>query len=168
MNTARPLPLFAVAAMLPLLAAMDGAFAQAADAPAAQTAHRSCVEIRTALSALASSEREQALALSLSRPGAPATAIELKLNELLARTEDLRGALRRARQGALAHDQHVEQCIAAGSAALVDAEKLGSEVQAIVLERRGYVGPLTPPASPVAPSSDVPAVRGAPAPAAPR
>lgn len=163
--------ILAVVVLSPIFASIDCALGQTGNHTGALTAYQACADIRGALSALAKAEREQALALSLNRPGSSTAAIEIKLNDLLAHTQQLRDALKSARTSGAARDPHLEQCIAAGFGALVDAEKLSSDVQAIVLERRGYSGEsraLTPPASPPARQPGGRAAPVAPAPAAPR
>lgn len=171
MSTMWRLLILAVVALSPILASIDCALGQTGNQTGALTAYQACADIRGALSALAKAEREQALALSLNPRGSSTAAIEIKLNDLLARTQQLRDALKSARTSGSRRDPHLEQCIAAGFAALVDAEKLSSEVQAIVLERRGYSGEsraLTPPASSPPRQPGGPAAPAAPAPAAPR
>ena len=163
--------ILAVVALSPIFAPIDCALGQTGNQTGALTAYQACADIRGALSALAKVEREQALALSLNPRGSSTAAIEIKLNDLMERTQQLRDALKAARTSSTARDPHLEQCIAAGFAALVDAEKLSSQVQAIVLERRGYSGEsraLTPPAIPPAPQPGGSAAPAVPAPAAPR
>jgi hypothetical protein len=159
--------LFAPALLL--LCAMNGwtAGATSYDDGEELSAHQACAEIRNAIRRLAEAERAQALALTLSARGGSIARVELQLHELLARTRDLRGALRRARLSRAARDPHlkeyVEECVKLGFAQLPAAEQLSSEVQELLMEWRGV--PRTPSSSAITP----PAVgtRGKSAPAAP-
>ena len=92
-----------------------------------------CTEIKTALHALADAEHDESLALDLAAGGGNSTAIvEARLSVLLDRTNDLRVALRRARQSAVARDPMVDQCTRMGFRALVISEKLSSDVESVL------------------------------------
>ncbi len=92
-----------------------------------------CTEIKNALHALADSEHDESLALDLATGGGNSAAIvEARLSVLLDRTQDLRIALKRARQSAVARDPMVDQCTRMGFRALVISEKLSSDVETVL------------------------------------
>jgi hypothetical protein len=92
-----------------------------------------CAEIKTALHRLADAEHDESLALDLASSGGNSAAIvEARLSVLLERTQDLRVALRHARQGAVARDSAVDQCTRMGFRALVISEKLSSDVETVL------------------------------------
>jgi hypothetical protein len=73
------------------------------------------------------------LALSLASNGGNSSAIvEARLSVLLDRTQDLRVALQHARQGSVARDPQVEECMQTGYRALVVSEKLSSDVETVL------------------------------------
>lgn len=92
-----------------------------------------CSEIKTALHRLADSEHDESLALDLASSGGNSAAIvEARLSVLLDRTQDLRVALRHARESAVARDPAVDQCTRMGFRALVISEKLSSDVETVL------------------------------------
>ncbi len=92
-----------------------------------------CTEIKNALHALADSEHDESLALDLATGGGNSAAIvEARLSVLLDRTQDLRVALKHARQSAVARDPMVDQCTRMGFRALVISEKLSSDVETVL------------------------------------
>ncbi len=96
-------------------------------------AEAACTEIKTALHALADAEHDESLALDLAASGGDSTAIvEARLSVLLERTQDLRVALKRVRQSAVARDATAEQCTRMGFRALVVSEKLSSDVETVL------------------------------------
>ncbi len=96
-------------------------------------AEAACGEIKTALHALADAEHDESFALDLAAGGGNSTAIvEARLSVLLDRTNDLRVALKRARQSAVARDPMVDQCTRMGFRALVVSEKLTSDVETVL------------------------------------
>jgi len=97
------------------------------------SAEAACTEIKTALHALAESEHDESFALNLAAGGGNSTAIvEARLSVLLDRTNDLRAALKRARQSPAARDPMVDQCMKMGFRALVISEKLSSDVESVL------------------------------------
>jgi hypothetical protein len=112
-----------------------------------------CTDIKTALHALADSEHAESLALDLASAGGNSTAIvAARLSTLLDRTNDLRGALRRVRQSAVARDPMVDQCTRMGFRALVISEKLSSDVETVLYGGGDSVAeaPLLKPGAPAA------------------
>jgi hypothetical protein len=96
-------------------------------------AEDACAEIKTALHKLADAEHDESLALDLASNGGNSAAIvEARLSTLLDCTQDLRLALRRVRQSAVARDALVEQCTRMGFRALVVSEKLSSDVETVL------------------------------------
>jgi hypothetical protein len=92
-----------------------------------------CTEIKTALHALAEAEHDESFALDLAAGGGNSAAIvEARLSVLLDRTNDLRAALKRARQSSAARDPMVDQCTKMGFRALVISEKLSSDVESVL------------------------------------
>ena len=92
-----------------------------------------CTEIKTALHRLADAEHDESLALDLASSGGNSTpVVEARLSVLLERTQDLRVALRHARQSAVARDPAVDQCTRMGFRALVISEKLSSDVETVL------------------------------------
>jgi len=92
-----------------------------------------CTEIKIALHALSDSEHDESLALDLAASGGNSAAIvEARLSVLLDRTQDLRVALKRVRQSAVARDPMVDQCTRMGFRALVISEKLSSDVESVL------------------------------------
>jgi hypothetical protein len=117
-----------------------------------------CRQIKTALHSLADAEHDESLALDLAANGGNSAAIvEARLSVLIDRTNDLRAALRRVRQTAVARDPMVEQCTRMGFRALVVSEKLSSDVETVLFGGDDSVAqapalkPGAPAASPVAP-----------------
>jgi hypothetical protein len=91
-----------------------------------------CTEIKSALRALGDAEHDESFALDLVG-GANSTAIvEARLSVLVDRTQDLRAALARVRQSAVARDPMAEQCVQMGFHALVISEKLSSDVETVL------------------------------------
>jgi hypothetical protein len=92
-----------------------------------------CTEIKTALHRLADAEHDESLALDLASSGGNSAAVvEARLSVLLEREQDLRVALRHARQSAVARDSAVDQCTRMGFRALVISEKLSSDVETVL------------------------------------
>ncbi len=98
-------------------------------------ASAACTEIKTALHALAAAEHDESLALDLAAEGgSAAVVVEARLSALLDRTQDLRAALKRARQSAAAREPMVDQCTRMGFRALVISEKLSSDVETVLFD----------------------------------
>jgi hypothetical protein len=95
-------------------------------------AEAACTEIKTSLHALADSEHNESLALALSGGGNSTAIVEARLSVLLDRTQDLRVALKHARESPDAGDPMVDQCTRMGFRALVISEKLTSEVESVL------------------------------------
>ncbi len=119
-----------------------------------------CTEIKNALHALADAEHDESLALDLATGGGNSAAIvEARLSVLLDRTQDLRIALKHARQSAAARDPMVDQCTRMGFRALVISEKLSSDVETVLFAGGDSVAdapelganPAAPAASPPTP-----------------
>ena len=92
-----------------------------------------CTEIKNALHALGDAEHDESLALDLASSGGNSSAIvEARLSVLLDRTQDLRLALKHARQSPVARDPMVDQCTRMGFRALVISEKLSSDVETVL------------------------------------
>ena len=95
-------------------------------------AEAACTEIKTSLHALADSEHNESLALALSGGGNSTAIVEARLSVLLDRTQDLRVALKHARESPDAGDPMVDQCTRMGFRALVISEKLTSDVESVL------------------------------------
>ena len=111
-----------------------------------------CRIIKGALHSLADAEHDESLALDLASNGGNSAAIvEARLSVLIDRTNDLRGALRRVRQSAVARDPMVEQCTRMGFRALVVSEKLSTDVETVLFGGEDFVAqapmPLPIPAA---------------------
>jgi hypothetical protein len=121
----------AIAAVL--FATLQTTWVAALSAASDYSTETACAEIKTALHALAGAEHNEGLALDLASSGGNSTAIvEARLSVLLDRTQDLRVALARVRQSAVAHDPMVDQCTRMGFRALVISEKLSSDVETVL------------------------------------
>ena len=97
------------------------------------SADAACRSIKTALHKLADAEHDEALALDLaSGAGNSMAIVESRLSVVLDRMQDLRAALKHARDGAVARDPTVDQCTRMGFRALVDSEKLTSDVETVL------------------------------------
>jgi len=120
-----------------------------------------CTEIKTALHALADAEHDESLALDLAASGGNSTAIvEARLSVLLDRTQDLRVALRHARQSRFARDPMADQCTRMGFRALVISEKLSSDVESVLFGAGDAVAEAPQlRSSPAAPAASPPALR---------
>ncbi|MGC2445688.1 hypothetical protein [Candidatus Binatus sp.] len=116
-----------------------------------------CTEIKTALHTLADAEHDESLALDLATSGANLAIVEARLSVLLDRTNDLRVALRHARESTVARDPMVDQCVRMGFRALVISEKLSSDVESVLFgggdsfAEAPALKPGAPAASPPAP-----------------
>ena len=104
----------------------------AATAAPELTAESACGEIRAALNALAKAERAQALALDLVSAEGAGVIVETRLNELLQRSNDLRITLGRVRLSPVGGNQYVVECTTIGFRALVEAEKLSTDVEEVM------------------------------------
>ena len=102
-------------------------------------AEAACTEIKTALHALADSEHAESLALDLAAEGGSAAIVEARLSALLDRTQDLRAALKRARQSKAAREPMVDQCTRMGFRALVISEKLSSDVETVLFDNAATI-----------------------------
>ncbi len=117
-----------------LFATLQTTVDAALPAASGDSAEAACAEIKTVLHALAGAEHDEAFALDLASSGGDSTAIvAARLSVLLDRTQDLRVALRHVRQSAVARDPMVDQCTRMGFRALVISEKLGSDVETVLL-----------------------------------
>lgn len=97
-----------------------------------------CGAIKSAMSALADSERAEALGLNLTTNSATAAIVEVRLNDLIERSDQLRSALRAVRMSSVSRDSEVQECIAMGDRTLESAEKLSSDVEEILLYSSNY------------------------------
>jgi hypothetical protein len=103
-------------------------------------ASAACTEIKNALHALAAAEHDESLALDLAAEGgSAAVVVEARLSSLLDRTQDLRAALKRARQSAVAREPMVDQCTRMGFRALVVSEKLSSDVETVLFDNAASI-----------------------------
>ena len=99
-----------------------------------------CNSIKTALHALAEAEHDESLALDLAAEGgSAAVVVEARLSTLLDRTQDLRMALKRARQSAVAREPMVDQCTRMGFRALAISEKLSSDVETVLFDNAASI-----------------------------
>jgi hypothetical protein len=117
-----------------------------------------CTEIKTALHALGDAEHDESFALDLAAGGGNSTAIvETRLSVLLDRTNDLRTALKHARESSAARDPSVDQCTKMGFRALVISEKLSSDVESVLFGGGGDAIAQAPATTPGAPAATPPA-----------
>jgi hypothetical protein len=100
-----------------------------------------CTQIRESVHKVAQVERDEALALHLMPDGRVTPMVQTRLTQLQARIGELREALRQARRQAAPHDSNLSDCIEMGSQSLADAEKLSSQIQEIVMDEGGPLGP---------------------------
>lgn len=115
-----------------------------------------CAEIKTALHRLAEAEHDESLALDLATSGGNLAIVEARLSVLLDRTQDLRVALKHARQSPAARDPMVDQCTKMGFRALVISEKLSSDVETVLFGARDSFAEA-PALKPGAPAASPPA-----------
>ena len=117
-----------------------------------------CTEIKNALHALGDSEHAESLALDLAANGGNSSAIvAARLSVLLDRTQDLRVALKHARQSPVARDPQVEECTQMGFHALVVSEKLSSDVETVLFGGADSVANAPERQSSPAPAASPPA-----------
>jgi hypothetical protein len=146
-----------VLTLAPRLARADDALPEAGAMPQESqlTPETACAAIHRALTQLAKAERDQAFALDLDAGGGATTMVEARLATVLDRTNTLRAALRVVRQSTVARDPRSEQCMRMGFHALVQAEKLTTNVEEVLygpnLSRAGPHAPLRSDAAPPAP-----------------
>jgi hypothetical protein len=93
---------------------------------------KACTAIKGGLRALADAERDEALALDLTTDTTTAAMVEVRLNVLLNRSQQLRATLAAVRMSSVAHDSEVGECVAMGFHSLESAEKLTSDVEEIL------------------------------------
>ena len=98
-----------------------------------------CNQIRESVHRVAKVERDEALALHLMADGKPTPMVQTRLTELQARIGELRETLKQARRAP--HDSNLSDCIEMGWQSLADAEKLSSQIQEIVMDEGGPLGP---------------------------
>jgi hypothetical protein len=113
--------------------------------PSPESSEAACTEIKTALHALAAAEHDESLALDLAAEGGSAAIVEARLSVLLDRTQDLRAALKRARDSAVAREPMVDQCARMGFRALVISEKLSSDVETVLFDNAATIAEAPEP-----------------------
>ena len=102
-----------------------------------KSASDACSAIHGAISKLAQSERDQALALEIFSHGGQLPMVETRYRGLEQASGDLREILRRVRASRLANDASAAECLKLGYEALFAAEKVASEVERVLMEARG-------------------------------
>jgi hypothetical protein len=102
------------------------------------TSENACSAIKAGMSALADSERAEALGLNLTTNAATAAVVEVRLNDLIERSDQLRATLRAVRISSVSNDSEVQECLAMGERTLASAEKLSSDVEEILLYSTDY------------------------------
>ena len=101
------------------------------------TGDEACAEVRLGIAHLAKAERAQADALQLARNGDDFAPVANQLHQVLDRSAELRKTLRNLGKSKLTHDAAVANCLKLGNQTLVEAEKLTTEVEQILLDRGG-------------------------------
>lgn len=96
-----------------------------------------CAQVRLDIARLAKAERAQADALQLARNGNDFAPVAGQLHQVLERSADLRTTLRSLSESKLRHDAAVVNCLKVGNQILVEAEKLTTEVEQILLDMGG-------------------------------
>lgn len=127
--------LLARALALAVLVIVLGASAMAAQSEL--TGDEACAEVRGEIARLAKAERAQADALQLARNGDDFAPVANQLHQVLERSAELRTTLRNLGKSKLTHDAAVANCLKLGNQTLVEAEKLTTEVEQILLDRGG-------------------------------
>jgi hypothetical protein len=145
-------------------AALSTPAAEPSQAARELTPEAACEQIRAAMRALAKTERAQALALDLAAGGGTSAIVETRLTALLDRTNDLRTVLRRVRLSTAAGDPYTEQCVRNGFRSLVDAEKLSSDVEEVLLGNQGRAHAFGAPPHASATATPRDSTRDAPSP----
>ncbi len=154
---AGPALLFVILAMFAVCTKLACTVADAtemAEKKGSETAEDACARIRSDLRELAKAERAQAFALDLAAgQGGSEAIIETRLAAVLDRTNRLRRTLREVRHRAAPHDPRVEQCTRMGFQALVEAEKLTTNVEELLHNRENAEssGPIRSDAQPAGP-----------------
>jgi len=111
-----------------------------AEQPPAQSeasASGSCSEIRQSLTKLVQAERDQALALQIYSGGGQLSMVELRYQRLQQAGGDLREILRRVRASGFGADPSVSECLKLGYQSLFASEKVGTEVEQILVKAHG-------------------------------
>ncbi len=101
------------------------------------TGDEACAEVRVEIAHLAKAERAQADALQLARNGNDFAPVANQLHQVLDRSAELRTTLRNLGESKLARDAAVANCLKLGNQTLIEAEKLTTEVEQILLDRGG-------------------------------
>ncbi len=137
---ARPQSKFIPELFAALLLALTGAASaragQLPDQPEA-SAGSSCSEIRQSLARLGQAERDQAFALQIFSGGGQISMVELRYQRMQQADGDLREVLRRVRASSLGRDPSVSECLSLGYQSLFAAEKVGTEVEQILVKAHG-------------------------------
>ncbi|HUA35462.1 MAG TPA: hypothetical protein VMA09_17770 [Candidatus Binataceae bacterium] len=136
-------PVFTVC--LILAAAVPVVFA---DGPSPSTeaysAENACTAIKSAVGVLAEAERAEALGLNLTTEKATPAVVEVRLNDLIERSDQLAATLRAVRMSSMASDSQVQDCIAMGERTLASAQKLCSDVEEILYGAEAPVADAPP------------------------
>ncbi len=101
------------------------------------TGDEACAEVRGEIARLAKAEHAQADALQLARTGNDFAPISNQLQQVLERSAELRKTLRDLGKSKSSRDPAVANCLKLGNQTLVEAEKLTTEVEQILLDRGG-------------------------------
>jgi len=139
---ARP-PKFTTALLAALLIAAPFAADSRAGQPPGQSesaevsAGGACSEIRESLTRLGQAERDQALALQIFSGGGQLSMVEVRYQRLQQADADLREILRRVRASSLGSDPSVSECLKLGYTSLFASEKVGTEVEQILVKAHG-------------------------------
>ena len=103
-----------------------------------------CAQIRESVGKLAKAERDEALALHLMTDGKPTPVVQTRLTELQAQIGNLRETLRRARHQDPPDNSELGECIQMGFRSLTDAESVSRQIQDLVAQDDGILGPPPP------------------------
>jgi hypothetical protein len=137
----------ALASTLVVLALQAASFAAGSGDLETYSPEKACTAIKSGLRELADAERSEALALDLTTDTTTAAMVEVRLNALIDRSQQLRATLAAVRMSSVAHDSDVEECVAMGFHSLESAEKLSSDVEEI-LYSGGYPVAVAPELTP--------------------
>ena len=103
-----------------------------------------CGAIKSAVGVLADAERAEALGLNLTTEKATPAVVEVRLNDLIERSDQLAATLRAVRMSSVAKDSQVQDCIAMGERTLASAQKLCSDVEEILYGAQAPVADAPP------------------------
>jgi hypothetical protein len=109
------------------------------------TAQNACDAIKSAVGVLADAERAEALGLNLTTEKATPAVVEVRLNDLIERSDQLSATIRAVRMSSVAHDSEVGDCLAMGERTLASAQKLCSDVEEILYASESPIADAPPP-----------------------